>query len=107
RPVGEDRARRGDGAGAVTQPILLRVRELSEGPIEGGNQEDGIVAESARPARRVGEDALHGPLHQGLLPPRRDEREDAPEARAARRRRPELAEEAPRALAIAQSGAPV
>src|SRR6185295_2278808 len=98
RPAREDRARRQDGARPVAQPVLLRTRELAEGPREGGNQEDGIVPESARPPGRVREDAFDDPLHHGLLAPRGDEREDAAEARAADRSRSELAEEALRAL---------
>src|SRR5262249_56796275 len=70
------------GTGAMAEGVLLGGGHLRERPPELGDEEDGIVAEPARPARRIGQHALDDALDDRLVPPWRPERQQATKARA-------------------------
>src|SRR5439155_18930305 len=69
---------------AVVHARLLLGRELRKGATERRVEEERIVAEAVRPARRVGDHAVDEPLGRVLPPGRVHEGDDTAEARRPR-----------------------
>src|SRR3990172_5887481 len=97
------------GLAAMAHPVLERGIELGERPAQGGIEEDRVVAEAARPAGRVGDDALRHALDDLLAAVGSGERHHAPEpARPALRQHAlELRQKRRAAVGIGEAGAAV
>src|SRR5437867_826945 len=107
RPGDQDRPGRSGRAAAVAPLVLVRRRELGEGPPERGQEEDRVVAKAPVAARRVRQLALGDTLDKSLRPPRRRQREGTAEARRAPPDVRQLGEEPRGALGVGEAEPPV
>src|SRR5262245_13419978 len=87
RPCREDLASADGGEAPVAHRVLARLGNLAAPRAERRVEEQRVVAEAAGPARRARDDALDDALDEGFPAARLGERDEAPEAGGASRRR--------------------